>query len=302
LLDLAGNDSYIGMQWCQGVGYFGIGWLHDAGGDDIYRGKTYCQAVGLFGVGVIIDSAGNDEYTGELHVQGSGLPKGIGALIDQAGDDRYYAKGVYPTNYGDAGIFDAWSQGCGMGFRTLASGGLGLVADAQGADRMEAGNFSQGGGYYYGYGIVAARGGDDDLYIGSRYNQGFSAHQAVGVFLEEGGGDRYTTRQGVAQGLAWDECVTLFIDEAGDDTYQGGRFFSLGASAHNSICFFHDLSGSDRYLYKPGPARAGGNNYHGGTSYSLFIDDGGGADTYSAEGCQDNMLRYRPEHGVCVDR
>ncbi|MBU1701835.1 MAG: PDZ domain-containing protein [Candidatus Eisenbacteria bacterium] len=302
LLDLSGDDSYIGMQWCQGVGYYGIGWIHDAGGDDIYRGRSYCQAVGLFGLGFILDHSGNDQYEGDLHVQGIGLAKGIGSLVDQAGDDRYYAKGVYPTGYGDAGIFDAWSQGCGMGFRTMASGGLGILVDGGGEDRLEAGNFSQGGGYYYGFGLLAARGAEDDTYIGSRYNQGFAAHQAVGVFIEEGGNDQYSTRQGVAQGLAWDECVTLFIDESGNDFYNGGQFFSLGASAHNSICFFHDLEGSDRYIYSPGPARAGGNDYHGGTSYSLFIDDGGGEDAYNAETYKNSVLRHTPEHGIFLDR
>lgn len=301
LLDIEGNDSYIGNQWCQGTGYFGIGWLHDLAGDDTYRGRTCCQAVGLFGIGFLLDEAGNDRYEGDGHVQGVGLAKGIGALIDRAGDDQYYAKGLYPTGYGDAGIFDAWSQGCGMGFRTLASGGLGLLVDGGGRDRMEAGNFSQGGGYYYGYGIVHARGHEDDVYIGSRYDQGFCAHQAVGVFLEEGGDDFYTTRQGVAQGLAWDECVTLFIDSGGNDTYQGGGSFSQGASAHNSFCFFIDRAGRDSYVFLPGPARAGGNDYHGGTSFSLFIDEGGKRDDYTAQTRENNAFRYEPEHGFFMD-
>lgn len=301
LLDLAGNDEYIGLQWCQGTGYFGIGWLQDLEGDDTYRGRSFCQAVGLFGLGLLIDESGADRYEGDLHVQGVGLPRGIGALIDRAGDDQYYAKGLYPTNYGDAGIFDAWSQGCGMGFRTLASGGLGLLVDGGGRDRMEAGNFSQGGGYYYGIGILDARGPEDDRYIGSRYNQGFTAHQAVGLFFEDGGNDFYTTRQAVAQGLAWDECVTLFIDESGNDVYQGGGGFSLGASAHNSFCFFLDRGGSDRYDYAPGPARAGGNDYHGGTSFSLFIDEGGAPDGYTATSAANDTATFQPEHGFFLD-
>jgi hypothetical protein len=301
LLDLSGNDTYIGNQWCQGTGYLGIGWIHDLEGDDTYRGRTFCQGVGLFGIGLLMDGAGNDRYEGDGHVQALGLAKGIGALVDHSGDDEYYAKGLYPTGYGDAGIFDSWSQGCGLGFRTLGSGGLGVLVDGSGVDRMEAGNFSQGGGYYYGYGILAARGPEGDLYIGSRYNQGFCAHQAVGVFLEEGGDDIYTTRQGVAQGLAWDECVTIFVDESGDDVYQGGRFFSQGASAHNSVCIFLEKGGRDTYDYDPGQARAGGNSYHGGTSYSLFIDEGDDVDHYSAEDSANNTMRHKPEHGFFID-
>ncbi|MCK4303878.1 MAG: PDZ domain-containing protein [Candidatus Eisenbacteria sp.] len=301
LLDLEGHDQYIGNQWCQGTGYYGIGWVHDLSGNDTYRGRTFCQAVGLFGMGFLLDEAGDDRYEGDCHVQGVGLAKGIGALIDSSGDDEYYAKGLHPTGYGDAGIFDAWSQGCGMGFRTLASGGLGVLIDGAGRDRMEAGNFSQGGGYYYGYGILHALGSENDTYIGSRYNQGFCAHQALGVFLEEGGDDFYTTRQAVAQGLAWDECVTLFVDQGGNDAYQGGTGFSQGASAHNSFCFFLDRRGKDTYDYSSGQARAGGNSYHGGTSFSLFIDEGGGRDQYNADRSTDNAIHYKGEHGFFMD-
>ncbi len=301
LLDCAGDDTYLGIQWCQGIGYVGIGSLRDLSGDDTYRGRSFCQGVGLFGVGLLIDEAGRDRYEGDLHVQAAGLPGGIGAVIDRAGDDEYYAKGLVPTNYGDAGIFDAWSQGCGMGFRTIASGGLGLLVDAGGADRMEAGNFSQGGGYYYGLGIYRAAGEAADAYIGSRYNQGFSAHQAVGVFLEDGGDDFYTTRQAVAQGLAWDECVTIFDDASGNDTYQGGGGFSQGASAHNSVCLFRDRAGRDVYDYAPGQALAGGNDYHGGTSLSLFVDEGGAGDRYGSPVSRNGARRLRPQHGFFLD-
>jgi len=301
LLDLAGDDQYIGAQWCQGAGYFGVGWLDDRAGDDTYRGHAFCQGAGLFGFGLLLDHGGRDRYEADAHAQGVGLPKGIGALLDLGGAADYSAKGRYPTSYGDAGIFDAWSQGCGTGFRTIASGGLGLLLDGGGANRFEAGNFSQGGGYYYGMGILEARGDEGDLYIGSRYNQGFSAHQAVGVFLEHGGDDIYTTRQGVAQGLAWDESVTLFVDAAGDDRYQGGAFFSLGAAAHNSCCLFLDRRGRDEYRYAPGPGRAGGNDYHGGTSLSLFVDEGGAGDIQPAEEALRDGLLFRPEHGFVLD-
>ncbi len=166
---------------------------------------------------------------------------------------------------------------------------------------MEAGNFSQGGGYYYGFGILDARGDDSDEYVGSRYDQGFSAHQAVGVFREEGGDDRYSTRNGVAQGLAWDECVTVFIDEAGNDSYSGGRFFSQAASAHNSACFFVDLGGRDVYDYGPGPGRAGGNDYHGGTSLSFFLDAGGERDEFRTKDAFAGDGSATPGYGIAVD-
>ena len=301
LVDHEGDDQYIGIRWAQGVGYCGIGELQDLAGNDTYRGRTFCQGTALFGVGILTDTAGNDRYEGDAHVQGHGISGGFGAIVDAAGDDEYYAKGLYPTNYGDVGIFDSWSQGCGMGLRTVASGGVGVIVDGGGMDRMEAGNFSQGGGYYYGLGMVHALGADDDTYIGSRYNQGFSAHQAAGIFLEEGGNDRYRTRQGVAQGLAWDECVSVFIDSSGDDHYQGGSFFSQGAAAHNSICYFLDAAGVDTYDFTPGQAVISGNGYHGGTSLAIFWDQGMDLDIYNSTESGNNQLIQRTGHGFFID-
>ncbi len=301
LLDRAGNDRYTGIQFCQGTGYLGIGWLADMSGHDRFRGRSFCQGVGLFGAGVIIEAEGDDRYEGDVHVQACGLAGGVGLIFDHLGNDEYYAKGLYPTGYGDEGIFDAWSQGSATGFRTLASGGMALLYDGGGEDLMEAGNFSQGGGYYHGWGILFAGGNENDRYIGSRYNQGFAAHQALGSFIEVGGDDLYQTRQGVAQGLAWDECATLFIDSKGDDRYEGGTFFSQGASAHNSLCVFLDGGGRDHYLYAPGPARAGTNDYHGGTSLSLFIDEKGRDNVYQLWDAPAGGYGYQPEHGFWLD-
>jgi len=301
LIDYDGDDTYIGGRWTQGTGYLGVGVLLDYYGNDNYHGTEFIQGSALFGLGVLCDIGGNDNYNGTIHAQGVGFTHGLGMLIDYAGDDIGYSTGKHPTNYGDPGIFDAWSQGCGMGFRGVASGGIGIVVDGDGEDKWEAGNFSQGGGYYYGFGIFRGGENNDDTYIGSRYAQGFCAHQAAGFFLDDGGDDYYTTRQSVTSGLAWDESVTIFIDEEGDDYYNGGGGFSHGASAHNGFCIFYDREGKDYYDYKPGPARAGGNNYHGGTSFSLFIDQGKDKDTYTNKKVGNNIELTWPEYGVFRD-
>jgi len=95
--------------------------------------------------------------------------------------------------------------------------------------------------------------------------------------------------------------VTLFIDAGGDDVYDGGGGFSQGASAHNSFSFFLDRGGRDTYRYAPGQARAGGNDYHGGTSFSLFVDEGGARDRYTAPDARNTAIRYAPEHGFALD-
>jgi hypothetical protein len=231
--------------------------------------------------------------------QAVALPGGAGWLLNGKGNDHYYSKGKRPTAYGDAGIFDSWSQGCGVGFRGLQSGGVALLYDGAGKDRYEAGNFSQGGGYYFGIGMLRDGGKDNDVYIGSRYNQGFAAHQSVGYFEELGGNDIYTTRQFVAQGLSWDETVVAFIDHGGDDVYEGGGSFSQGASAHNGFCLFLDLGGRNRFDYGSPQASAGPNDYHGGKSFSIFIA-AGGKNNYTSK-MKASSIHLNGDDGIFVD-
>lgn len=296
LYDAAGNDSYIAQRWGQGGCAFGVGILWDAAGDDVYRGRDYTQGAAFCGLGLLVDGGGSDRYEAPRYAQGLGMPGGFGALVDRGGGDRYFCKGRDQTAYGDEGLFEGWGQGCGVGFRGLASGGLGLLVDSAGDDVYEGGHFTQGGGYYFGWGALVDRGGDD-RYIGSRYAQGFAAHQAIGYFEDSAGNDLYTTRQAVAQCCSWDQTVVVFIDRAGNDTYEGGGF-SQCASAHNGIAIFLELAGDDTYRGVR-PARAGPNDYHGGTSLSLFVDYGG-KDRYE-QGPGNDAIEYQKTHGVFAD-
>ena len=279
LVDLEGDDSYIGVRYAQGTSFFGVGLLIDEQGDDTYRAVDLSQGVGQFGIGVLADRSGHDRYAAQHASQALGLPDGYGIVYDgDDGDDHYYCKGSKPSGYGTAGVFSGWGQGLGIGYRPYASGGVGLLFDAGGEDRVEGGNFTQGGGYYYGLGIIYGGGDGDDTYIGSRWAQGWSAHQAAGVMIEAGGNDRYTTRYAVVTGIAWDEAVSLFIEESGDDRYEGGGF-SQGAASMNGWSIFLEMSGRDTYLYTD-QALANSNDYHGGTSLAFFIDAGGDQDAY----------------------
>jgi hypothetical protein len=135
--DFAGNDSYIGRRWTQGAAAFGVGILWDVEGDDTYRAADFAQGVALCGVGLLVDEAGADRYDAPRYAQGLGMPGGFGALIDRAGADRYFCKGRDQTGYGDEGMFEGWGQGCGIGFRGLVSGGIGLLLDEGGDDVYE---------------------------------------------------------------------------------------------------------------------------------------------------------------------
>lgn len=274
LVDHSGDDKYIAYHGAQGASFLGVGLLMDDSGNDTYRAQTQSQGCGFFGFGALIDLSGNDRYDTQLLSQGVGIAGGIGMLIDQRGNDSYYAKGAQSSGYGEPGLYEGWSQGVGVGLRGLASGGIGILSDGDGEDLLEAGNFSQGGGYYFGWGMVKADGTKDRHFIGSRYAQGFSAHYAVGTFFGGGGNDHYESRSSVAAGLAWDLGISWFEDQGGRNTYplkSAGKNFSLGASAQNAIAVFIDHGGRGRYEGTALPATARDNNYHGGSSLSLFF-------------------------------
>ncbi len=299
LYDEAGDDRYRARRWGQGAAAVGVGILWDHAGNDSYRAGDYAQAAALCGVGLLIDDEGDDRYDAERCGQGFALPGGFAALIDRAGEDHYYCKGRDLGSYGTPGIFAGWGQGCAAGLRGVASGGVALLLDEAGDDVYEAGNFSQGGGYYFGWGTLVDRSGND-RYLGSRYAQAFAAHQAIGYLEDDAGNDIYRTTRDVGQSCSWDQTVTFLIDRAGDDSYSAGGF-ALGAAAHNGIAVFLDGGGLDRYLKNGGRARASGNDYHGGTSLSLILDLGGDEDLYSGSPAANNRIRHTQEHGFFAD-
>ncbi|OHB75380.1 MAG: hypothetical protein A2Z34_07025 [Planctomycetes bacterium RBG_16_59_8] len=301
--DLEGNDIYIAQQWGQGSALAGVGLLYDRGGHDSYRGQEYVQGAAFFGIGIHIDTVGDDTYQANLYAQGFGLTKGFGLLADIAGDDVYYAAGKHPTGYEDnPGTFTGLSQGAGLGIRCYAdwsmsrSGGIGFLLEGNGKDRYEAGIFAQGGGYFFGWGLLYDYGNENDDYIGTRYAQGFAAHSALGSFMDEGGDDRYRGLSQVHSGLSWDLTCVSFIDKGGNDIHEEGGF-SRGATAHNGFIIYHDLGGAD--IYKDQVARSGDNGYHGGSSLTVFIDEGGGEDSYDDR--ENNSIVAQKEYSLFLD-
>jgi hypothetical protein len=302
LIDLKGNDRYLSTTFGQGAGYFGTGLLVDFEGDDSYSGASYVQASGLFGVGLLIDYQGNDQYRADEYSQGTGMTYGFGSLFDLGGHDIYIAGQNKKSSYRVKGVFKGASQGFGFGIRNHTSGGLGILIDQKGRDHFSGGNFSQGGGYFFGMGWMMNYGEEDDLYEASRYGIGFSAHSAIGSFYEEGGNDTYTGSKAARSGAAWDLSASVFVDQRGNDTYQYDfGSFDLGSSAHNGFGLFMDLSGKDRYAFSPGTRAAiSGNSYHGGTSFSLFLDQGHETDIYPGTDLN-NSYTKKQAHSVTLD-
>ena len=287
LVDAAGKDRYEGRTRACGVGVMGVGILCDLGGADAYSGGAWSLGVGVYGCGALLDLGGEpDTYLAEFLSEGVGGPRGFGLLLDAGGNDLYRANGPKGSAYETPAVFCAFSQGMGFGIRMCDSGGIGVLCDLGGDDRYEAGEFAQGGGYYWGLGILYDRSGND-LYYGNRYGQGFGCHQALGILADDAGDDTYWAMCAASQGAAWDIAAGLLIDRGGNDSYQADGL-SQGSAAMQAIGWLIDLDGTDRYVARGGAVHgcSAGNSYHyketGCFSWSLFLDAGGTADYYSS--------------------
>jgi len=302
IVDLKGDDLYQGDQLTQGTAFCGVGMLLDKSGDDVYLAQSQAQAAAFFGIGLLVDSGGSDLYSSTLMSQGFGSSRGLGMLADRNGDDRYVADRKVPSSYGTPGVYSGWSQGVGWGIRGFTSGGIGLLLDRSGNDEYQAGNFSQGTGYFFGLGLLVDDSGDDH-YRGSRYTQGASAHQAVGVLLDGAGDDVYEGAVAANQAGAWDAAISILEDRGGDDRYQG-RGLSQGAAAMNGIGVLHDWSGRDRYASTSGQGNGGSTKYWGGRgakNIGILIDEGGAEDEYDIAGRENDKELNGSRIGLFAD-
>lgn len=303
-VDRAGNDVYAANKLGQGAAFLGHGVLLDMAGNDTYSFGELGQGAAMFGSALMLDLAGDDVYTGALFTQGFGGPLGLGELIDQGGDDSYRAGGTHDSSYGTADVYQAFSQGVGMGARNQFPGGVGVLRDLAGDDLYQAGNFAQGTGYFLGLGILADLQGRD-RYLGSRYCQGAAAHLGAGALLDIADNDSYWGRIAANQGGAWDLSVSGLFDLSGADDYHGADL-ALGAAEQNAIGLFYDSTGVD--TYQSGDKAfgfAGKRDYEGGRgtgNLALFLEEGGDQDRYSSSAARNNTLNKRGTIGLFLDR
>ena len=292
LVDLGGDDTYVGSDFSQGAGAFGVGCLLDIAGDDHYTARAHSQGAGQFGIGILSDVAGNDHYEGLLGVQGFGYTKGFGLLVDSAGDDQYVANDTrieFPAAQTPQHNTSC-AQGCGMGRRPEESnghslaGGVGILLDESGDDEYSAGVFAQGAGYWYGLGILFDEQGND-RYRGVWYVQGSAAHFAVGILIDGAGNDEYNASMNMAQGAGHDFSLGWLLDESGNDHYDAPTL-SLGAGNANGIGIFWDKAGDDTYRTKGGVTIGNASYEPVGLRSSLLclgiFVDGAGNDDYPA--------------------
>lgn len=282
-VDCAGDDTYVGKGYTQGVGVGGVGVLLDEAGNDTYTAAFAGQGMGMWGVGMLIDRAGDDRYVAVDMSQGYGTVRGVGLLVDVSGNDQYRA-----------GNF---SHGVGAGRRHLTKnekgdfiygatscfGGFGIVVDGAGNDTRIMGD-EQGGtaqslasSYFFGIGIVEDRAGND-LYEARKtlFCVGGAAHFGLSLLADGGGDDRYRTGD---MATAYDNSCSLVLERGGNDHYDRiGRL--IAANERSSRAIFVDLGGDDRYETKIFALSEGEN------ALVVFVDAAGN-DTYGVDPKED---------------
>ena len=313
LVDVAGNDTYRSNEiYAQGYAVMGVGILADHDGCDTYRGVMHAQGGAFFGIGLLADGSdpeakvGEDSYRVGKYGQGLGLCKGFGALVDVYGNEEYYAGGLVPDTRGRCvRCYGAMAQGFGFGIRPYTpigtSGGIGLLADAQGEDKYMGDFFCQGGSYWYSLGILRDKEGCDIYYCG-QYSQGSATHLTVAALIDCTGDDDYICYQSLAQGCGHDWAYGILEDRGGNDAYRAG-YFSQGVGSACGIGVLFDLKGNDDYT--------GGNRTQGNGHYAAqremgsagILLDLGGTDRYTTPkgGANNTELVKVTDFGAFID-
>jgi hypothetical protein len=304
LIDLQGDDHYIAKNHSQGAGILGVGILADLADKDHYTAIAVSQGAASFGIGVLAEGGGDDSYFGNYFVQGAGYIKGFGAIVEAAGNDNYFAGGLIEDFRAPGKSYVSMAQGFGYGLRPYeslvgASGGIGVIAEAEGNDTYVADYFAQGASYWFSLGILDDRKGND-RYISGRYSQGAGIHMTAGILLDGEGDDNYLADFGVAQGCGHDFGIGFLLDNGGNDRYTAGTI-AQGAGNDNGIGVLSDNGGDDEYYLKSlGQGRGNFEPSRDAGSFGFLFDTGGGTDIYS-QGSKNNSIKYKTQWGILLD-
>lgn len=298
LIDRRGNDTYSAGDFSLACGLFGVGILHDMAGDDSYLSGSNTQGAGIFGLGILFDDNGHDLYRCHAQAQAFGGTRGAGVLSDLVGNDRYIAASPYV----DVLRYDAhqvtFAQGAALGSRPIASGGIGILVDGAGNDLYTSDIYGQGTGYWFGLGALIDRSGDD-RYESYQYAQGAGVHFATGILRDSTGDDVYVSH-GVSQGCGHDIALGALLDESGNDVYVC-ESLSLGGGNANAVSLFIDQRGNDAYIATNESNTLGYSDFR--RSYGMIgvFLDGGGSDMYG-EKTRNNSTSTKSTYGIFVDR
>lgn len=298
VIDLAGNDRYLDEKGdvTQGAGINGVGMLVDLQGDDVYVGAKRAQGYGgMNGVGILWDKSGNDRYVSYQYSQGAAgsyfpsqntlddyvartKQEGFGLLLDNQGNDVYNIENNQAELSAQSpGFSNAIAQGAAIGDRSL-----GALIDLDGDDIYSSTVIAQGAGWNQGLGILYDERGNDS-YTGVHYVMGASAHRGFGAFFDLAGKDRYSILDGQGAGASTDTGMASFVDDGSENDTYFLKGESGGTGMNNSFATFIDESGDESYDgASMGRSDLSGYPYRG-FNLGIFIDSAG-KDFYSDDG------------------
>lgn len=297
VVDVSGNDQYSAGDFSVGCGLFGIGIVQDMTGDDVYSSGQNTQGAGIFGIGLLFDAGGNDIYKAHAQAQGFGATRGVGILADRNGNDNYIASSPFVDALRYYEHYTTFTQGAALGYRPLASGGIGMLFDLAGNDGYTTDIYGQGTAYWFALGALADQSGED-RYQAYQYAQGAGIHFATGVLMDSVGNDVYVSH-GVSQGCGHDVGFGLFVDESGDDS-RIVESLSLGGGNANAVSIFIDAEGDDSYSTRDTANTMGYSDFRRWYGMIGVFADGGGADLYSTT-MGNNVTSAKSTYGVFVD-
>lgn len=297
LYDVQGNDNYTAGNFSLGAGLFGVGILHDGGGNDRYAGNVFTEGAGQFGIGLLIDETGNDVYNAQSDGQGFGGVRGFGAIADRAGNDTYIASSPFQDFLRYDSHFTTFTQGAALGSRPIASGGIAVLADYKGNDTYVSDIYGQGTAYWFGLGALYDEEGDD-RYQSYQYAQGSGVHFAHGILWDKKGEDAYISH-GVSQGCGHDIAFGALYDERGNDWYAVDGL-SLGGGNANAISLFMDERGDDAYIVRNHDNTMGYSDFRRAYGMIGCFIDAGGNDYYGSTE-RNNSVQTKSTYGVFAD-
>ncbi len=186
----------------QGSGVFGVGGFFVQSSSGTFVAESGSQGASAFGLGMFTSrAAGPSLYQARFAAQGFGTTRGVGVFIHR-GDGAQISGGLVETDSRDALAFSSLCQGVGYGPRAFAAGGIGLALVQGNHNRIESSYFSQGAGYWHGFGGFYLLGNENHLQ-GRRYTHGAGIHTAAGSLLIRGDRNNLET-WGVGPAYGWD--------------------------------------------------------------------------------------------------
>jgi hypothetical protein len=297
LFDGKGNDHYVGGSLSLGTGVFGFGFLYDQGGSDTYTSGVSTQGAGAFGFGLLWDIGGNDVYTVQSQGQGFGYTLGFGILREEGGNDYFLTNSPFLDVLRYDNHFVTFTQGASLGFRPIASGGIGILSDTEGNDKYTSDIYGQGTAYWFGLGALVDSKGED-VYTSYQYSQGSGVHLAFGILIDSSGNDVYTSH-GVSQGCGHDIAMGALIDFKGDDHYFV-ESLSLGSGNANASSLFYDLKGNDSYVGLNATNTFGYSDFRRNYGMMGIFFDATGIDHYNNTS-KNSSISHKSTYGTFID-